>query len=97
MTARSPEEWAGLLEVEAIDEATDLSGFDAGPEPWARDITRFLQQDALYHQRRSHATATYLFFHDDLLAGYVSLAMDSIPRDKELQTGIAHRAVRGAL
>lgn len=85
MTICSPEEWARLLEVKAIDDATDLSGFDAGPEPWARDVTRFLQRDALYHQHQSHAAATYLFFLGDLLAGYVSLAMDSIPRDRKLR------------
>lgn len=80
-----PREWAQLLEVKEIDRHLNVSSFHAGPEEWSRDLTEFLQDDALYHQEESHATSTYVFFLGDLVAGYVSLAMDSILRHKELQ------------
>ncbi len=64
-----PDRWsAGRL-----DRGTDVSAMDCGDEPWARSVTEFLVSDAL-EQQEWLGSKTTLFYYDQEMVGYVTLA-----------------------
>ncbi len=63
----------GRWSIRRLDGEVDTSDFDSGDEPWGRSITDFLINDALEQQKWLMSKAM-LFYNDDSLLGYVTLA-----------------------
>ncbi|MDP6073242.1 MAG: hypothetical protein QGG34_17115 [SAR202 cluster bacterium] len=59
--------------IRRLDGEVDTSEFDSGDEPWGRSIADFLTNDAL-EQQEWLMSKTTLFYNDDSLVGYVTLA-----------------------
>ena len=62
--------------VKKLDAKTDLSGFDCGNND-DLGLDEFIHKEALDYQKESMGV-TYLFYINDKIAGYVTVAMGSI-------------------
>jgi GNAT superfamily N-acetyltransferase len=62
--------------VKKLDEETDLSGFDCS-ENDDLGLDEFIHKEALDYQKEGMGV-THLFYADDKIAGYITLAMGSI-------------------
>jgi GNAT superfamily N-acetyltransferase len=62
--------------VKKLDAKTDLSGFSC-KENDDLGLDEFIHSEAFGYQRESMGT-TYLFYNDDKIAGYITVAMGSI-------------------
>jgi len=62
--------------IKKLDEKTDLAGFDC-TESDDLGLNEFIHKEALDYQRE-HMGVTYLFYNEDKIAGYITVAMGSI-------------------
>lgn len=69
------------LSIEILNARFDLSGFDSGDSPEDDELDNFLKKDALKEQQLL-LSRTHLCFYKDHVAGFISLAADSVRLDK---------------
>ena len=62
-----------LWNVRPLDRDTNVSDMNCGDEPWGQSVTEFLVNDAL-EQQEWLINKTTLFYYDQNLVGYVTLA-----------------------
>ena len=59
--------------VRRLNRDTEVSAINCGDEPWGQSVTEFLVSDAL-EQQELLGSKTTLFYYDQDLVGYVTLA-----------------------
>ena len=69
-------------EIKRIADKDEVSGFDCGEEPWHKEVSDFLTEDALDQQTLGLNT-TLLFYMDESLIGFASLLASSIKLEDE--------------
>lgn len=69
------------LSTEILNARFDLSLFDSGDDPDDDELDAFLKEDALKEQQLL-LSRTHLCFYRDRVAGFISLASDSVRIDK---------------
>lgn len=64
---------AGRWSVRRLDRRSDVAAMDCGEDAWGQSVTEFLVEDT-FERQELLLNRTTLFYYDDILIGYVTLA-----------------------
>ena len=85
MNRLTEQEWNAAIVIRRLDAADVLSVWTCGDEPWAKDVSDYLAEDALDHMERGIAV-TLVFEHEQQLAGFCTILGGALRAEDEPST-----------